>query len=88
LATLGDCADRCAIEAGDFFEHVPSGGDLYVLCQILHDWDDSSCLTILRNCRAAMEREARLLVIERVLDLTRKHRSDQLLVRHGFDGAV
>ena len=69
LAALGDCADRCAIEAGDFFTHVPSGGDLYVLCQILHDWDDASCLKILGNCRAAMEREARLLMIERVLDL-------------------
>jgi hypothetical protein len=68
-ATLGDCAERCVIEAGDFFERVPSGGDLYVLCQILHDWNDTSCLKILRNCRAAMGKEARLLVIERVLEL-------------------
>ena len=60
---------RCAIEAGDFFEGVPPGGDLYVLCQILHDWNDASCLKILRNCRATMAAEARLLVIERVLDL-------------------
>jgi hypothetical protein len=67
---IGDCADRCAVEAGDFFEHVPAGGDLYVLCQILHDWNDASCLKILANCRAAMGKEARLLVIERVLDLT------------------
>ena len=68
-ASLGDCAGRCAIEAGDFFERVPSGGDVYVLCQILHDWNDANCLKILANCRAAMGRGARLLVIERVLDL-------------------
>jgi hypothetical protein len=70
VATLGDCAGRCAIEAGDFFKRVPPGGDFYVLCQILHDWDDASCLKILRNCRAAMAQGARLLVIERVLDLS------------------
>jgi hypothetical protein len=69
-ATFGDCAGRCAIEAGDFFERVPHGGDLYVLCQILHDWNDERCLRILRNCRAVMHRGARLLVIERVLDLS------------------
>jgi hypothetical protein len=69
-ATLGDCAGRCAIEAGDFFGRVPPDGDLYVLCQILHDWDDASCLKILRNCRAAMAAGTRLLVIERILDLS------------------
>jgi hypothetical protein len=67
-AILGDCADRCAIDAGDFFERVPSGGDVYTMSQILHDWNDESCLRILRNCRAAMSPDARLLVIERVLD--------------------
>jgi hypothetical protein len=65
---LGDCADRCTVEAGDFFDHVPGGGDVYVLCQILHDWNDANCLEILENCRAAMSANARLLVIERVLD--------------------
>ena len=64
---LGDCADRCTIQPGDFFETVPRGGDVYVLCQILHDWNDENCLKILRNCRAAMAEGARLLVIERVL---------------------
>lgn len=65
--TLGGCAERCTIVAGDFFETVPSGGDVYALCQILHDWNDASCLKILANCRAAMAPNARLLVIERVL---------------------
>ena len=67
-AILGDCADRCAIDAGNFFERVPEGGDVYTMAQILHDWNDESCLKILRNCRAAMSPDARLLVVERVLD--------------------
>ena len=65
---LGRHADRCLIHPGNFFEAMTPGGDIYLLSQILHDWNDARCITILRNCRAAMHEGARLLVIERVLD--------------------
>lgn len=42
-------ADRCTLTGGDFFEAVPAGGDVYVLTQILHDWNDDRCVTILRR---------------------------------------
>jgi hypothetical protein len=57
-------ADRCEVVVGDFFEGVPAGGDAYLLKHILHDWDDERCLTILRNCRAALPPDGRLLVVE------------------------
>lgn len=60
-------ADRCQSVAGNFFEQVPSGGDLYILSNIIHDWDDDSALRILRTCRAAMGADSRLLIIELVL---------------------
>ena len=60
-------ADRCARLGGDFFEAVPSGGDAYVLSQILHDWDDERCLDILRQCRRVMPEHGKLLVVEIVL---------------------
>ena len=60
-------ATRCRIESGDFFEVVPTGGDVYILCQILHDWDDGRAGSILRRCRAAMATGARLVVVERIL---------------------
>ena len=60
-------AARCRAEVGDFFENVPTGGDVYVLSQILHDWDDARAGSILRRCRAAMATGARLVVVERVL---------------------
>jgi hypothetical protein len=66
--TLKDLQGRCRVEAGDFFERVPEGADVYALSQILHDWNDERCFTILRNCRAAMRSGARLLVIERLLE--------------------
>jgi hypothetical protein len=59
--------DRGAVVEGDFFTSVPGGADLYVLKSVLHDWDDERCLTILRNCRAAMHATARLAIVDFVL---------------------
>jgi hypothetical protein len=58
---------RVNIEAGDFFEAVPPGGDAYLLSHIIHDWNDDQCLTILGHCRSAMKPTARLLIVEMVL---------------------
>lgn len=58
---------RCARVAGDFFVALPGGGDAYVLSQILHDWEDADCLTILRHCRAVMPENGKLLVVELVI---------------------
>lgn len=51
----------------DFFEHVPAGGDVYMMSHILHDWTDEQCRRILHNCRQAMQKEARLLIVEIVV---------------------
>lgn len=59
--------DRVSIEHGNFFESVPAGGDAYILSHIIHDWNPEQCLTILGNCRKAMTREAKLLIVEFVL---------------------
>jgi hypothetical protein len=59
--------ERCDIVAGDFFETVPSGGDLYFFKQLLHDWDDDSCLRLLRNCRSRMEAGKKILVVEQLI---------------------
>jgi hypothetical protein len=58
---------RCEFVAGSFLEEVPGGADVYFMKHILHDWDDASCLTILRRCHAALRAEARLLICERVV---------------------
>jgi hypothetical protein len=57
---------RCSTQSGDFFDSIPRGGDVYLLKSVLHNWSDERCVTLLRNCRAAMTPAARLLVIERV----------------------
>lgn len=58
---------RLELVRGSFFETIPPGGDLYVLKNILHDWEDSQALEILTQCRKAMSGAARLLIIENLV---------------------
>jgi len=58
---------RCSYLAGDFFIWVPQGADAYILCGVIHDWDDSRAITILRNCRRAMADKAKLLLVDMVV---------------------
>ncbi len=59
--------ERCATAGGDFFTDALPTADVYVLAQILHDWDDAQALTILRNCRRAIAQDGRLLLLEQVM---------------------
>ena len=58
---------RSDVLEGDFFESLPTGGDVYVLSHVIHDWDEAHCLTLLENCRRAMAPGGRLLIVEIVL---------------------
>jgi SAM-dependent methyltransferase len=55
---------RANVVAGSFFDSVPEGGDLYIISNVLADWDDERAVELLRNCRTAMAPDSRLLVIE------------------------
>ncbi len=57
---------RCQVIAGDFFTSLPEA-DLYVLKQILHDWNDEQAATILRNCARAMTARGRIAIVEMVI---------------------
>jgi SAM-dependent methyltransferase len=58
---------RCSYVAGDFFTSVPQGADAYLLCGVIHDWDDDRAITILRNCRRAMTKDSRVLLIDMIV---------------------
>src|SRR2546423_12459174 len=59
--------DRVTLVSGNFFEAVPSGADMYILKQIIHDWEDPECLQILSNCREVMNADGRVLVIDEMI---------------------
>jgi len=52
---------RCQAVGGDFFASVPAA-DAYILTAVLHDWNDEECITILKNCRRAMQPGGRVLI--------------------------
>ncbi|MDX6296268.1 MAG: hypothetical protein QOI51_125 [Nocardioidaceae bacterium] len=76
LAAAG-LGDRAWGEPADFFVAVPTGGDVYLLSNVLHDWDDPEAMSILRAVHAAMRPEAHLLVVENVLDAPGRTPSQQ-----------
>jgi O-methyltransferase domain len=58
---------RCEFHAGSFFDAIPGGTGLYFMKHIVHDWDDANCIKFLRNIRAAMGPQSKLLVCERIV---------------------
>ena len=69
---------RCTVVPGDFFKSVPSA-DLYVLKQILHDWNDEQAATILQNCARSMTPRGRVAIVEMVIPDDRSPTPAQLM---------
>jgi hypothetical protein len=61
------CKERVELEAGSFFERVPSGCDAYIMKFILHDWSDDHCRQILNLIRSELPQNGRMLVCEQVV---------------------
>ena len=65
--TVDGVDSRCSVIEGNFFESVPDGADVYLFRHIVHDWADEQTVKILSNCRKAIPKNGRLLIIEAVL---------------------
>lgn len=82
--TVTDVADRCQIISGNFFESVPTCGELYLISRVLINWDDTHALQILKNCRVAMPGSAKLLIMDFVLPNHEESISDLLASLHSL----
>ena len=60
-------AERCVRVGGDFFTPPLPTGDIYLLRQVIHDWDDAQGSAILRHCAQAMAQDGKVLVIEALI---------------------
>jgi hypothetical protein len=67
--------DRIELKPGDIFERIDAQADVYLLKDILHDWNDAACARILENVRATMPTGARLLLVE---SLQERNRPDEI----------
>lgn len=59
--------DRYRAIGGNFFNGLPKGADACLLKWILHDWDDTAAINILRTCRSSMGSSGKVLVVEHVI---------------------
>jgi C-methyltransferase len=49
-----DLIERISFQAADIFRECPSGGDIYLLKNVLHDWNSETAVQILSSISAAM----------------------------------
>lgn len=59
--------DRVQLIRGNFFESVPVTAGAYMLKHIIHDWYDQENIMILKNIRASMPDESKILIIDTVI---------------------
>jgi SAM-dependent methyltransferase len=78
-AIPSDAKGRCSFASGNFFDSIPERADAYLLCGVLHDWNDERAAVILRNCREAMPENGRLLIIETIVPETESASFSKLL---------
>jgi hypothetical protein len=64
---LGETAARVQIVNGSFFDSIPPAGCM-ILKNIIHDWNDSNSVKILRNCRQNLNQNGKILLIEQVVE--------------------
>ena len=56
---------------GSMFESIEAGGDCYILKNILHNYDDETCVKILNKVAEAIgnnKAKARLFIIDYIID--------------------
>ncbi|XP_078461120.1 acetylserotonin O-methyltransferase-like isoform X2 [Lampetra planeri] len=63
---LSSFKDVCDV-GGDFFKDKMPEGDLYILAQVVHDWKEEQCLTLLRNIHSSCRPGGGVLIIETLL---------------------
>ena len=66
LLTRRGVRERCELVGGSFFEPMQVKGGVWILSQVLHDWPDAECRTILSRSREQIRPGDRLLVVEMV----------------------
>lgn len=66
-------AERVELVQGDLLGEIDARADLYLLKNIVHDWDDATATRILRSVTATMPAGSRLLLIEQLQEPNRAH---------------
>ncbi|KAG8364738.1 hypothetical protein BUALT_Bualt18G0029900 [Buddleja alternifolia] len=58
--------DKLGYVGGDMFETIPPA-DVVLLKWILHDWNDENCVKILKNCKEAIPKGGKVMIIDMII---------------------
>ncbi|KUI05295.1 hypothetical protein AU189_02630 [Mycolicibacterium acapulense] len=75
-------ADRIDRVEGDIFRAINATADVYLLKDVLHDWDDERCGKILAAVAASMPRGSKLVIVEYLQEHNRPNPFSPLLDLH------
>lgn len=59
--------NRATVIPGNFFEVVPEGSDAYMMKNILHAYNDDSCIKLLQKIKDAMVDDGKVLIVDTVI---------------------
>ena len=62
-----ELSSRCELVAGDVFKSFPSGGDVYIIKNLIHDYDDERAVKLLKNCHDAIADNGKILAVEMII---------------------
>jgi hypothetical protein len=65
--------DRVELVEGDLFGEMSADADVYLMKNILHDWDDATSAGILQRVRATMKPGSRLVLVEQLQERDEPH---------------
>ncbi|HLX62580.1 MAG TPA: methyltransferase [Planctomycetota bacterium] len=69
LAAYYDVADRVECRAGNMFvDSVPAGCDVILLSNVLHDWDEPQCRTLIKRLADALTSGGLMLIHDALLN--------------------
>lgn len=72
--------DRVTAQSGDFFKDALPKGDIVVMGNILHDWDEETKLMLLEKAYEALDEGGCFVAIENIIDDERRHNAFGLLM--------
>jgi len=79
LAAMG-VADRVSAAAGDFFTDEFPAADVYLMGNVLHDWNEAEKLQLITKAYDALPSGGMLVAIENIIDDDRRHNAFGLLM--------
>jgi hypothetical protein len=65
--------DRVELVEGNLFGEMSASAHVYLMKNILHDWDDPTCAGILSRVRATMKPGSRLVLVEQLQERNEPH---------------